>query len=100
MRNKLNWAEKYKLSLKSRFSISDMCNLMDIGKDALKGIREECIDYCRKNNINRINGQIPSEVFFEITKLNTDYYYEKMEKEAKYYNCISNSSIYRMGYAL
>ena len=83
MKKILNWREKYSLALKEQLTIKEIMLLRDCGQPKAVKLREKAIEYCASHDIEFEYRKIPTQVIFEITNLNLDYYYNKMLLEAR-----------------
>lgn len=83
MTETINWSDKYKLSLKETMSIKDIMRLRSCGQPKATAIRNKAVDYCKKNSIEYYPRSIPTIAIFAVTKLDTDYYYQKMIDESR-----------------
>lgn len=77
----LSWKEKYLLSLNETLTLKQIMLLRSCGMPKARKLRQEVIEYCLIHNIKIESKGIPSEVLFEITGLNVQYYFDKMQKE-------------------
>ena len=79
-----NWRERYALALKEQLTIKEIMKLRDCGQLKAAKLREQAIQYCVDHNIEFEYRRVPTQVIFEITNYNLDYYYQKMMYEAKH----------------
>lgn len=84
--NKLNWCEKYRLALNESLTVKDIMMLRDCGQPRATRIRDDAIKYCAVHDIEIESRKTPTSVVFIITKLDLDYYYQKMIQESKTIN--------------
>ena len=83
MNKEIKWSEKYKLSLKETLSIREIMKLRGCGQPRAKTIRYKAINYCKENNIDYCQRAVPTEAILAVTKLDENYYYNKMIQESK-----------------
>ncbi len=77
------WKERYLLSLTEEMTAKQIMQLRGVNrKEALK-IRLEALEYCRKNGIKVIGKKVPTDAILKTTGKDVNYYYTKMEMEAK-----------------
>lgn len=83
MLEKLNWQEKYVLSLNDSISINDIRRLFDCGQPTAIEIRNKAVEYCRKHEIFLIGKAVPTDIVLEVTKKPRSYFYDRMMMEKK-----------------
>lgn len=83
MLEKLNWQEKYKLSLSDNISIYDIRRLLDCGQPTAMQIRNKVIEYCKENDIFLFSRTVPTDIVLQITKKPRSYFYDRMMLEKK-----------------
>lgn len=79
-----SWRERYALALKETVSVKDIMKLRNCGQPKAAKLRQQAIQYCVDHNIEFECRMVPTQVIFEITNYNLDYYYQKMMYEAKH----------------
>ena len=83
MIKKLSWKDKYTLSLSDSLVIKGIEMLLDCGQPQATTIRNETIDYCKKNNIMLIGNKVPTDVVLLLVGKDRDYFYQRMLEERK-----------------
>lgn len=83
MVKKLSWKDKYTLSLSESLVIKGIEMLLDCGQPQATTIRNETIDYCKKNNIMLIGNKVPTDVVLQLVGKDRDYFYQRMLDERK-----------------
>jgi hypothetical protein len=83
MVEKLNWQEKYVLSLNDGISINGIRRLFDCGQPTAIEIRNRAVEYCRKHEIFLIGRIVPTDVVLEVTKKPRSYFFDRMVLEKK-----------------
>ena len=81
MLEKLNWQEKYELSLSDNISINDIRRLLDCGQPTAMQIRNKAIEYCKENDIFLFSRMVPTDIVLQITKKPRSYFYDRMMLE-------------------
>lgn len=77
------WCEKYLLAMKESLSVKEIMKLRDVGQPKALAIRKEALEYCVVNNIHYDGKRTPTAAILEVTNLSLEYYYKKMNDEAK-----------------
>lgn len=83
MKQRLTWAEKYRLALQEEMTLKDIQALRDCGQPKAVSIRNLCIEYSIKNDIVLESRSVPTALVFAVTGYNLDYYYEKALQESR-----------------
>ena len=78
MLEKLNWQEKYKLSLSDNISIYDIRRLLDCGQPTAIEIRNKAIEYCKENDIFLLSRTVPTDIVLQVTNKPRSYFYDRM----------------------
>ena len=81
MVKKLSWKDKYSLSLSESLVIKGIEMLLDCGQPQATTIRNETIEYCKKNNIMLIGNRVPTDVVLQLVGKSRDYFYQRMLDE-------------------
>ena len=81
MVKKLSWKDKYSLSLSESLVIKGIEMLLDCGQPQATMIRNETIEYCKKNNIMLIGNRVPTDVVLQLVGKSRDYFYQRMLDE-------------------
>lgn len=77
----MNWRDKYELALQEEMTIKDIMMLRDCGHPRASEIRNNCIKYALQNGICIKGRYIPTELIFQVTGRDLDFYYQKMLQE-------------------
>ena len=86
MIKKLSWKDKYTLSLSDSLVIKGIEMLLDCGQPQATTIRNETIEYCKKNNIMLIGNRVPTDVVLQLVGKSRDYFYQRMLDENRLKN--------------
>ncbi|MBQ2658335.1 MAG: hypothetical protein IJF87_07200 [Erysipelotrichaceae bacterium] len=86
MVKKLSWKDKYSLSLSESLVIKGIEMLLDCGQPQATTIRNETIEYCKKNNIMLIGNRVPTDVVLQLVGKSRDYFYQRMLDENRLKN--------------
>ncbi|MBR4470255.1 MAG: hypothetical protein IKS54_02930 [Erysipelotrichaceae bacterium] len=86
MIKKLSWKDKYTLSLSESLVIKGIEMLLDCGQPQATTIRNETIEYCKKNNIMLIGNRVPTDVVLQLVGKSRDYFYQRMLDENRLKN--------------
>ena len=86
MIKKLSWKDKYSLSLSESLVIKGIEMLLDCGQPQATTIRNETIEYCKKNNIMLIGNRVPTDVVLQLVGKSRDYFYQRMLDENRLKN--------------
>ena len=86
MVKKLSWKDKYSLSLSESLVIKGIEMLLDCGQPQATTIRNETIEYCKKNNIMLIGNRVPTDVVLHLVGKDRDYFYQRMLDENRLKN--------------
>ena len=86
MVKKLSWKDKYSLSLSESLVIKGIEMLLDCGQPQATTIRNETIEYCKKNNIMLIGNRVPTDVVLHLVGKSRDYFYQRMLDENRLKN--------------
>lgn len=77
------WCEKYLLAMKETLSVKEIMLLCEVGQPKALSIRKEAIEFCIMNNISVNSKRVPTNAVFEVIGHNLNYYFDKMNNEAK-----------------
>lgn len=84
MRKKLNYREKYLLSISEYLSTKDIQDLLDISVIKARDIKKQAEIECVQNNISVLSSnKVPTHIVLDLIDKDTNYYYRKMQEEAK-----------------
>ncbi len=93
MRDSLTWRDRYLLSISEEMTVKDIMALRNVGQATALKIRQKAIDYCLVNNIDLMGIKVPTIAVHEATKLDIEYYYQKMLLEARAKEVINYAGI-------
>ena len=93
MRGSLTWRDRYLLSISEDMIVKDIMALRNVGQSTALKIRKQAIDYCLLNDIDLMGIKVPTIAIHEVTKLNIEYYYQKMLLEARAKEVVNYASI-------
>ena len=95
MKCKAEWYERYVLSISEELTVKEIMTLRGVGQATALKIRKKAIKYCLMNDIDIMGIRTPTIAVLEVTRLDIQYYYDKLVLETRAKEVIKNASLSR-----